>query len=227
MAEAIPFQKRHAQGAISPEGTLTVHEPGSGKMLGEVRVSSAADVRETVQRARAAQSDWARKPVGDIFVDDGELVFRELERGAVARGLDAVKADGGVLALGSGAVLDPDVRRMLAGQVIIYLETEFATVAKRLGQLSQHFASLRESHRAQGASADSPGKVDGLGQFEALGGRFSDRFFVGRIDERRFFAGPAPPLCRKITLQFGSHDGRQATTPVRALRPYLSEGSSK
>jgi len=75
----------------------------------------------------------AGKPVGDIFVDDGEQVFRELERGAVARGLDAVGPGGGVLALGSGAVLDPDVRRMLAGQVIVYLEAGFATVAKRIG----------------------------------------------------------------------------------------------
>jgi shikimate kinase len=75
----------------------------------------------------------AGKPVGDIFVDDGELVFRELERGAVATGLDAVKSAGGVLALGSGAVLDLDVRRMLAGQLIVYLEAEFATVAKRAG----------------------------------------------------------------------------------------------
>ena len=75
----------------------------------------------------------AGKPVGDIFVDDGEQVFRELERGAVARGLDAVRPEGGVLALGSGAVLDPDVRRMLAGQVIVYLEAGFATVAKRIG----------------------------------------------------------------------------------------------
>lgn len=75
----------------------------------------------------------AAKPVGEVFVDDGEAVFRELERGAVARGLDAVRAGGGVLALGSGAVLDPDVRRMLAGQVIVYLEAEFATVARRSG----------------------------------------------------------------------------------------------
>ena len=75
----------------------------------------------------------AGKPVGDIFVDDGEQVFRELERGAVARGLDAVAPEGGVLALGSGAVLDPDVRRMLAGQVIVYLEAGFATVARRTG----------------------------------------------------------------------------------------------
>ncbi|HEY1823337.1 MAG TPA: shikimate kinase [Trebonia sp.] len=75
----------------------------------------------------------ADKPVSDIFIDDGELVFREFERGAVARGLDAVRPAGGILALGSGAVLDPDVRRMLAGQVIVYLEAEFATVAKRIG----------------------------------------------------------------------------------------------
>ena len=81
----------------------------------------------------------AGKPVGDIFVDDGEPVFRELERAAVARVLESAVApgasspDGGVLALGSGAVLDPDVRRMIAGRPIVYLETGFAAVAKRTG----------------------------------------------------------------------------------------------
>ena len=75
----------------------------------------------------------ARKPVSDIFIDDGEQVFREFERGAVARGLDSVRSGGGVLAVGSGAVLDPDVRRMLSGQVIVYLEADFSTVAKRTG----------------------------------------------------------------------------------------------
>lgn len=83
----------------------------------------------------------AGKPVGDIFVDDGELVFRELERAAVARGLETIgtptasgtPGPGGVLALGSGAVLDPDVRRMIAGRCVVYLEAGFATVAKRTG----------------------------------------------------------------------------------------------
>jgi shikimate kinase len=78
----------------------------------------------------------AGKPVGDIFVDDGEPVFRELERAAVARGLESSEAfspDGGVLALGSGAVLDPDVRRMIAGRPIVYLEAGFAAVARRTG----------------------------------------------------------------------------------------------
>lgn len=81
----------------------------------------------------------AGKPVGDIFVEDGEAVFRELERAAVARGLETLGAsgapgrDGGVLALGSGAVLDPDVRRMISGRPIVYLEAGFAAVAKRTG----------------------------------------------------------------------------------------------
>jgi succinate-semialdehyde dehydrogenase/glutarate-semialdehyde dehydrogenase len=62
MAEAIAIaQKKPAQGTVTPEGTLAVYEPGSGKLLGEVRVSSAQNVRETVQQARAAQSEWARK----------------------------------------------------------------------------------------------------------------------------------------------------------------------
>ena len=113
------------------KGVVLIGPPTAGKSsVGELL---AADLGVPFADTDALVARAARKPVGDIFVDDGELVFRELERGAVASGLDAVKAAGGVLALGSGAVLDPDVRRMLAGQVIVYLEAEFATVAKRIG----------------------------------------------------------------------------------------------
>ena len=107
-------------------GPPTAGKTSVGRLLAKALGVPFADTDALVAQA-------AGKPVGDIFVDDGELVFRELERGAVARGLDAVKPAGGVLALGSGAVLDPDVRRMLDGQVIVYLEAEFATVAKRTG----------------------------------------------------------------------------------------------
>ncbi len=112
-------------------GVVLVGPPTAGKSsIGALLAAELgvpfADTDVLVERA-------ARKPVGDIFVDDGELVFRELERGAVALGLDAVKPEGGVLALGSGAVLDPDVRRMITGQVIVYLDAGFATVAKRTG----------------------------------------------------------------------------------------------
>ncbi len=72
----------------------------------------------------------AGKPVGDIFVDDGEAAFRDLERAAAEQ---ALAADGAVVALGSGAVLDPDIQRSLAGQPVAYLAAGFTAIARRLG----------------------------------------------------------------------------------------------
>jgi shikimate kinase len=72
----------------------------------------------------------AGKPVGDIFVEDGETAFRELERAAVERALSSARA---VVALGSGAVLDPDVQQRLAGQPVAYLSADFGPIARRLG----------------------------------------------------------------------------------------------
>jgi shikimate kinase len=112
-------------------GVVLIGPPTAGKS--SVGALLAAELGVPFADTDALVARAAGKPVGDIFVDDGELVFREFERGAVASGLDQVKPAGGVLALGSGAVLDPDVRRMLAGQVVVYLEAEFATVAKRTG----------------------------------------------------------------------------------------------
>ena len=85
----------------SGRGVVLIGPPTAGKssvgaLLADALGVPFADTDTLVARA-------ARKPVSDIFVDDGELVFRELERGAVASGLDEVKANGGVLALGSGA----------------------------------------------------------------------------------------------------------------------------
>jgi shikimate kinase len=112
-------------------GVVLIGPPTAGKSSVGALLATRLGVPFEDTDALVARA--AGKPVGDIFVDDGELVFRELERGAVASGLDAVRPAGGVLAVGSGAVLDPDVRRMLAGQLVVYLEAEFATVAKRTG----------------------------------------------------------------------------------------------
>jgi shikimate kinase len=74
--------------------------------------------------------DAAGKPVGDIFIEDGEAAFRALERPAVA---GAIEGHHGILALGGGAVLDPVAQRLLAGQRVVYLRTGFAAVARRSG----------------------------------------------------------------------------------------------
>jgi shikimate kinase len=72
----------------------------------------------------------AGKPVSDIFVQDGESEFRRLERDAVAV---ALSGSDGVIGLGGGAVLDPQTQGRLAGQRVVYLETGFAELAKRVG----------------------------------------------------------------------------------------------
>jgi shikimate kinase len=117
--------------APAPAAVVLVGPPTAGKS--SVGALLAAELGVPFADTDDLVAAAAGKPVGDIFVDDGEPVFRELERAAVAKGLEAVGPYGGVLALGGGAVLDPDVRRMLAGRLVVYLETGFTAVAKRTG----------------------------------------------------------------------------------------------
>jgi shikimate kinase len=93
----------------------------------------------------------AGKPVTDIFIENGEVAFRELERSAVIRALGehgTLRTRGGVLALGSGAVLDPGIQSLLEclpesprekaepsprASTVVYLSADFSTVARRTG----------------------------------------------------------------------------------------------
>ncbi|MEU6210558.1 shikimate kinase [Streptomyces sp. NPDC090085] len=70
------------------------------------------------------------RTVSDIFVDEGEPYFRELERQAVAA---AVAEHGGVLALGGGAVLDEGTRGLLAGLPVAYLSMDVEEAVRRVG----------------------------------------------------------------------------------------------
>jgi shikimate kinase len=73
----------------------------------------------------------AGKPVGDIFIEDGEEAFRELERQVAVQALaDNSKK---VVALGSGAVLDDTVLAHLKDSTVVYLAADFGTVIKHAG----------------------------------------------------------------------------------------------
>jgi shikimate kinase len=109
---------------------VLIGPPASGKSSVGALLAAGRGVPFADTDDLAAQA--AGKPVADIFVEDGESAFREYERAATARGLDGLGA-GGVLALGSGAVLDPDVRHMIEKHRVIYLEAGFSAVAKRTG----------------------------------------------------------------------------------------------
>jgi len=112
---------------------VLVGPPGSGKStvaraLAQRWQTAARDTDDDVAAA-------AGKTVSDIFVEDGEPVFRELERAAVAR---ALAEHDGVLALGGGAVLDPATQDALAGYragggVVVFLDVSLAYAAPRVG----------------------------------------------------------------------------------------------
>jgi shikimate kinase len=110
---------------------VLIGPPASGKSSVGALLAAGRGVPFADTDDLAAQA--AGKPVADIFVDDGEAAFREYERAATARGLEGLRSGGGVLALGSGAVLDPDVRHMIEKHKVIYLEAGFSAVAKRTG----------------------------------------------------------------------------------------------
>jgi len=112
----------------SGPAAILIGPPGAGKSTVGPLLAGLLGV--TFTDTDAVIEEVAGKPVGDIFIEDGEPAFRALEREAVAR---AVAARPGVLGLGGGAVLDPGTRRLLAGQPVVYLETGFAVAAKRVG----------------------------------------------------------------------------------------------
>ncbi|MFC4051466.1 shikimate kinase [Actinomadura syzygii] len=110
---------------------VIIGPPGSGKTTigGALADRLGVPLRDTdadVERA-------AGKPIGEIFIDDGEERFRELEAAAVAV---ALAEHPGVVALGGGAVLAAQTQELLAGQSVVYLRVGLAEAIKRVGLAS-------------------------------------------------------------------------------------------
>ncbi|MGW4758851.1 shikimate kinase [Streptomyces chartreusis] len=70
------------------------------------------------------------RTIAEIFVDEGEPVFRAIEKQAVRR---ALTEHDGVLALGGGSILDEDTRALLLGQRVVYLSMDVEEAVKRTG----------------------------------------------------------------------------------------------
>lgn len=117
---------------------VLIGPPGAGKSaVGPLLADRlGVEFRDTDAEVGAA----AGKPVSDIFIENGEEAFRELERSAATSALGALRTSGGVLALGSGAVLDAGIESLLDGlrdragaATVVYLSADFGTVARRIG----------------------------------------------------------------------------------------------
>jgi shikimate kinase len=117
---------------ITPRAVL-IGPPGSGKSTVASRLAqelgvSARDTDDDVVSATGRE-------IADIFVESGEDAFRALERSAVVA---ALATHTGVLALGGGAVLDPDTHADLCdyaarGGAVVFLNVGLATAARRVG----------------------------------------------------------------------------------------------
>ncbi|AWN26195.1 shikimate kinase [Streptomyces sp. NEAU-S7GS2] len=113
---------------MTSPAVVLIGPPGAGKStvgallaerLGVGYRDTDADIVET-----------AGRPIAEIFIDQGEPHFRDLERAAVRDALDGHR---GVLALGGGAILDEGTRKLLTGLPVVFLDVQLADAVKRVG----------------------------------------------------------------------------------------------
>ena len=123
-----PSEPATSRPATSRPAAVVVGPPGAGKTT--VGEALAARLGVPFHDVDAAIEQAQGRSISDIFVDDGEPVFRELEREAVAR---ALAQERGVVSLGGGAVMDPLTEAALAGHTVVFLDVSIADASKRIG----------------------------------------------------------------------------------------------
>lgn len=107
---------------------VLVGPPGAGKTTVGQLVARRHNLafRDTDQDVAVA----AGRSVADIFLYAGEAAFRALEADAIRK---ALADHDGVLALGGGALGDPQNRTLLAEHRVVFLDVTLADAAARIG----------------------------------------------------------------------------------------------
>lgn len=112
---------------MSPRALL-VGAPGAGKTT--VGKALAARLGVAFQDTDDIIAETAGKSIPDIFLEDGEEAFRQLETQALRA---AIERSDGVLSLGGGIVMRASNRALLEGQSVVWLEVTLADAVQRVG----------------------------------------------------------------------------------------------
>lgn len=110
-----------------PEAIVLVGPPAVGKstvgaLLARRLGMDFIDVDQRIE-------EQEQRPITEIFADQGEPAFRQLELAATTAAL----AEGGVVALGGGAVTNPRLRAALAGHQVVWLRASVREAVQRVG----------------------------------------------------------------------------------------------
>lgn len=114
-------------GAPGPAAIL-VGPPGSGKST--VGALLAERLGVTLRDTDTDIEHTTGRTIPEIFVEDGEPRFRELEAAAVRA---AVATHDGVVSLGGGSVIDPGTRALLTGLPVVFLDVALGEAMRRVG----------------------------------------------------------------------------------------------
>ena len=115
-------------GAATGPCVVLIGPPGSGKTTVGRALATVlgVELHDTDQAIEVQQG----LSISDIFLDEGEPRFRELERAEAASSLAVHR---GVVSLGGGAVMDPMTAAALAGHIVVFLDVGIADAARRVG----------------------------------------------------------------------------------------------
>ncbi len=135
------------------DSVVLVGPPGAGKStIGKILAQKMQ--RDFIDTDHLIEETTGKK-IADIFLIDGEVEFRRIERDVV---LASIKKEGYVISLGGGSVLDSEVETALSKMAeVVFLDVSISNAAPRvgfnrerpllLGNPRQQWISLMEKRR--------------------------------------------------------------------------------
>ena len=144
---------------MTPRNIILVGFMASGKSVVGEALSRLAGMPLVDADAEVARRGG--RPIPQIFQEDGEAAFRDLERRVIA---DLCAGAGQVIAAGGGAFVDPDSRAlMLASGVVFCLSARPETILQRLSQERRTDAAAEDATgRPMLAGDDVKSRVESL-----------------------------------------------------------------